>query len=392
MAREGLYDAAHEVPWEEHLDPEATFAVEATLRDSEHTHSGFVALKIKDALVDRLREQPRRTARRRHPAARRAHRGPPRGHQALALARRRRRAAEPARLPRPAHGGTAQGDAGRRHPPRRRATPATSPSSTRCAARAPSSSRRASSPSTAPRTFTGPSASSAGPRSAPRRSRRSTGSAPRRAPTSARRPSPSSGSIGPPRRSRPRAPTSGPPGSSGRSPSPRRTPRAHSPSASWPTACWSPIPPYGDRLTVGGQKGMKTFYFHLGERLGALPGFRLAILSGNPAFEAAFHHRPLRRRALWNGPIECTCSSTRPAGRAQSPAPGGRRWTRLRRGDRAQPPVPQTRGSPAPEQPPDVPLVRPEHRGEEHRGQRGGGRRRPGHEPGHRHGDDPGEQ
>ncbi len=54
---QGLYDAAHEVPWEEHLDPHATFAVEATLRDSEHTHSGFVALKIKDALVDRLREK-----------------------------------------------------------------------------------------------------------------------------------------------------------------------------------------------------------------------------------------------------------------------------------------------------------------------------------------------
>ncbi|HEV8119714.1 MAG TPA: THUMP domain-containing protein, partial [Candidatus Polarisedimenticolia bacterium] len=54
---QGLYDAAHEVPWEEHLDPRATFAVEATLRDSEHTHSGFVALKIKDALVDRLREK-----------------------------------------------------------------------------------------------------------------------------------------------------------------------------------------------------------------------------------------------------------------------------------------------------------------------------------------------
>ena len=54
---EGLYDAAHDVPWEEHLDPRATFAVEATLRDSEHGHSGFVALKIKDALVDRLRER-----------------------------------------------------------------------------------------------------------------------------------------------------------------------------------------------------------------------------------------------------------------------------------------------------------------------------------------------
>jgi putative N6-adenine-specific DNA methylase len=32
----------------------------------------------------------------------------------------------------------------------------------------------------------------------------------------------------------------------------------------------------------------------------------MAVLSGNPAFEAAFHHRPLRRRPLWNGAIECT--------------------------------------------------------------------------------------
>ncbi|HEX4620997.1 MAG TPA: THUMP domain-containing protein, partial [Myxococcaceae bacterium] len=52
---EGVYDVAAAVPWEEHLTAHTPFAVEATLRDSEHTHSGFVALKIKDALVDRLR-------------------------------------------------------------------------------------------------------------------------------------------------------------------------------------------------------------------------------------------------------------------------------------------------------------------------------------------------
>jgi 23S rRNA (guanine2445-N2)-methyltransferase / 23S rRNA (guanine2069-N7)-methyltransferase len=73
-------------------------------------------------------------------------------------------------------------------------------------------------------------------------------------------------------------------------------------------------PPYGDRLGQGGQKGMKTFYFQLGERLGALSGFRMGILSGNPAFEAAFHHRPLRRRPLWNGPIECTLLEYAPRG------------------------------------------------------------------------------
>src|SRR3954465_5791526 len=52
---EGLYEAAASIPWEEHLTPAHTFAVEATLRDSEHSHSGFVALKVKDALVDRMR-------------------------------------------------------------------------------------------------------------------------------------------------------------------------------------------------------------------------------------------------------------------------------------------------------------------------------------------------
>lgn len=64
-------------------------------------------------------------------------------------------------------------------------------------------------------------------------------------------------------------------------------------------------PPYGDRLAGGGQKGMKTFYFQLGEAFTELHGWRLAILSGNKAFESAFHMRPKHKRELWNGPIEC---------------------------------------------------------------------------------------
>ena len=54
--QEGLYDAASSVPWEEWLTTTSTFAVEATLTNSEHTHSGFVALKIKDGIVDRMRK------------------------------------------------------------------------------------------------------------------------------------------------------------------------------------------------------------------------------------------------------------------------------------------------------------------------------------------------
>jgi 23S rRNA (guanine2445-N2)-methyltransferase / 23S rRNA (guanine2069-N7)-methyltransferase len=68
-------------------------------------------------------------------------------------------------------------------------------------------------------------------------------------------------------------------------------------------------PPYGDRLGTGGQKGMKAFYFQLGERFDTLGHFRACILSGNPAFESAFHHKPSERRELFNGPIPCTLLS-----------------------------------------------------------------------------------
>jgi putative N6-adenine-specific DNA methylase len=64
-------------------------------------------------------------------------------------------------------------------------------------------------------------------------------------------------------------------------------------------------PPYGSRLSAGGQKGMKTFYFKLGETLRQLQGWRMFILAGNPAFESAFHLKPTSARTFWNGPIEC---------------------------------------------------------------------------------------
>src|SRR3990167_7204426 len=57
VGAEGLYEAALQVPWEDWITPKMTFAVEATLKDSEHTHTGFVALKLKDAIVDRLRKK-----------------------------------------------------------------------------------------------------------------------------------------------------------------------------------------------------------------------------------------------------------------------------------------------------------------------------------------------
>jgi len=52
-----LYLGCLEVPWEEHLGPEQTLAVDATGKAPGVDHTRFAALKVKDALVDRLRER-----------------------------------------------------------------------------------------------------------------------------------------------------------------------------------------------------------------------------------------------------------------------------------------------------------------------------------------------
>src|SRR5919197_398172 len=51
-----LYDGARTVDWKSWLSTKTTLAVEATVRDSAITHSGFAALKVKDAVVDALRD------------------------------------------------------------------------------------------------------------------------------------------------------------------------------------------------------------------------------------------------------------------------------------------------------------------------------------------------
>jgi len=64
--------------------------------------------------------------------------------------------------------------------------------------------------------------------------------------------------------------------------------------------------PYGERLEAGGRKQLKTFYHQLGAALRGLPGHRATILSGNEDFESAFGVRPRGpRRVLWNGPLRC---------------------------------------------------------------------------------------
>ena len=63
--------------------------------------------------------------------------------------------------------------------------------------------------------------------------------------------------------------------------------------------------PYGERLSAGSRKQLKSFYHSLGDALGALRGHRLALLSASDDFESAFGLRPRSRTTLWNGPLRC---------------------------------------------------------------------------------------
>ena len=52
-----LYRKASEIPWEDFLDPSRTFAVFATVSHSHIKHSKFAALRLKDAVVDQIRDR-----------------------------------------------------------------------------------------------------------------------------------------------------------------------------------------------------------------------------------------------------------------------------------------------------------------------------------------------
>ena len=52
-----LYDGVRQVAWHERITPRMTLAVDANVRDSVLTHSRYVALKTKDAIVDQIRDQ-----------------------------------------------------------------------------------------------------------------------------------------------------------------------------------------------------------------------------------------------------------------------------------------------------------------------------------------------
>lgn len=52
---DSFYEGVRSIPWLDHLGPDDTLAVEARLRKARATNSHYVALKTKDAVVDRIR-------------------------------------------------------------------------------------------------------------------------------------------------------------------------------------------------------------------------------------------------------------------------------------------------------------------------------------------------
>jgi putative N6-adenine-specific DNA methylase len=300
---QGLYDAVASVPWEEHLTPETTFAVEATLKDSEHSHTGFVALKVKDAIVDRMREKlkARPDVDTRHPDVgvvahlvrerlslsldlcgeplhRRGYRvrptaAPLKETLAAAILRAAAYTGEEALVDPMCGSGTLLIEGGliarRRAPGIARdfaveKWPHLGERARELLADLRADARRNE------RKIEVPILGFDKDPEALEAARRNVKAAKlaeeiliEEGDAMKLPPLPASGGL------------------------------------------LLTNPPYGDRLGSGGQKGMKSFYFKLGDSLRP-PGWRIFVLSGNPAFESAFHARPSTRRDLWNGPIACT--------------------------------------------------------------------------------------
>lgn len=57
FSEEDLYREINKMTWEEYLDNNQTLAVDATVHSEKFTHSQYIALKTKDAIVDRFRDR-----------------------------------------------------------------------------------------------------------------------------------------------------------------------------------------------------------------------------------------------------------------------------------------------------------------------------------------------
>ncbi|MGO3183768.1 MAG: THUMP domain-containing class I SAM-dependent RNA methyltransferase [Aequorivita sp.] len=57
FTEEDLYKKIYEMPWEEYMDVKGSLAVNATVFSEVFTHSQYISLKTKDAIVDRFRDR-----------------------------------------------------------------------------------------------------------------------------------------------------------------------------------------------------------------------------------------------------------------------------------------------------------------------------------------------
>ncbi|MFL5322020.1 MAG: class I SAM-dependent RNA methyltransferase [Myxococcaceae bacterium] len=301
---EGLYDAAYEVPWEEHLTTLSSFKVDATIRDSEHTHSGFVGLKIKDAIADRLVDKlgARPNVDTRDPNVTVvAHLAKEKLSLSLDLC------GEPL------------------HKRGYRVKTTVAPlKETLAAAVLRAAKYTGEEPLLDPMCGSGTIVIEAAMIAINRAPGAFREFAIERWPKLGEEATHKLNALREQARAQERAPKVVIYGFD-KDPEALEAARANVNAARIssvvklqegdataelpvplePRGIVVTNPPYGDRLKAGGQKGMKTFYFKLGDSLDQLQGWRFAILSGNEAFESAFHHRPTGVRDLWNGPIEC---------------------------------------------------------------------------------------
>jgi 23S rRNA (guanine2445-N2)-methyltransferase / 23S rRNA (guanine2069-N7)-methyltransferase len=304
VGAEGLYEATKEIEWESWIHPQTTFAVEATLKDSEHTHSGFVALKVKDAIVDRIRDKKgsRPDVDTSHPDFSVVVHlskttltisldvcGDPlfkRGYRVSSVVAPLKETLAAALL----SAANYTGDEPLADPMCGSGTIVIE--AAHIAMRRPPGLQRAFACETWP---------SFGEAIRPHFE------AIKREATAHMRDLPF------PIVARDRDPES--------LEAVRKNVAAaglaamvqieeadvlHSAPPNVPAGLLLTNPPYGERLGLGGQKGMKSFFFALSESLSNWEGWRMGLLAGNPAFESAFHRRPSHRTDFFNGPIECT--------------------------------------------------------------------------------------
>ena len=69
----------------------------------------------------------------------------------------------------------------------------------------------------------------------------------------------------------------------------------------WPVATLATNPPYGERLQPA---DLDALYTSMGRAFERLAGWRVIILCGNPALERAIRRKPTVFHRLWNGPLE----------------------------------------------------------------------------------------